>query len=143
MVEIISQKDRKARKTHTCSYCGDVIEVGEIYNHTVLKFDDIYTWDAHLKCIFVATELWDYIDPVEGMTDDDFQDGCNKFCRTFICPDCKQWDKDADECEKDEPFCVQKIYEFLQTHDFVRVRNEHNYFVWKCIPKKKDGDGSG
>lgn len=134
MVEIISDKDSKARKPHICDYCGETIEAGEVYNHCVIKGDDIYTWDAHMVCKSVASDLWDYIDPWEGMTADDFQEGCQKFCRTFICPDCKQWE---DECEQGEPFCIQKIYDFLKTHDFVRVKRERGVFVWKCIPKKK------
>lgn len=101
VIEIISEKDRKARKPHICDYCGGTIEAGEVYNHCVIKGDDIYTWDAHIVCKSVASDLWDYIDPWEGMTADDFQEGCQEFCRTFICPDCKQWN---DGCEQEEPF---------------------------------------
>lgn len=137
MLETICQKSRKARKQHTCNYCGNKIEVGQVYNHAVMKFDDVYTWKAHLECIQIATELWGFIDPLEGMTEDDFQYGCNDFCRTFICPDCECWDKEADECEKDETFCADKIYAFLQTHDFRHTKHG----IWKCFPKEQmDGD---
>lgn len=134
MLEIIREKDRKARKPHICDYCDGTIEAGEIYNHCVIKSDGIYEWDAHMMCKSVASDLWDYIDPWEGMTADDFQEGCQTFCRTFICHDCEQWD---DECEQGEPFCIQKIYDLLKTHDFVRARSKQNVFVWKCIPKKR------
>lgn len=137
MVETISQKNIKARKPHSCNYCGDVIESGEVYNHAVMKFDgEVYTWNSHLKCLHIASELWDFIDPLEGMTEYDFQYGCNDFCRTFICPDCDCWDADADECNKDENFCVDKIYDFLQTHDFRHTKHG----IWKCFPKAKDGE---
>ena len=136
MVEIISRKHRKARKPHVCDFCGNEIAVGEVYDHSVLKFDDVYTWKAHLKCIFISAELQDYIDPDNGMTEEDFRYGCNDFCRTFVCPDCDHWDNGAGECEKDETFCVNKIYDFLQTHDFRHVKNG----LWMCFPKE-DGDG--
>lgn len=137
MIEIISDKDRKARKPHICDYCGGTIATGEIYNHCVIKGDDIYTWDAHIVCKSVASDLWDYIDPWEGMTADDFQEGCQKFCRTFICPDCKQWN---DGCEQEEPFCIQKIYNLLKTYDFVREKRKYGLFVWKLVAKKVRSD---
>lgn len=131
MVETIYQQDRKARKPHTCDYCGDVIETGEVYNHATLKCDgEVYTWKAHSKCISIASDLWDFIDPLEGMTEDDFQYGCKDFCRTFICPDCTHWD--IDDCDKDESFCVNEIYDFLQTHDFVHT----GHGVYKCFPRE-------
>lgn len=129
MVETISREQRKARKTHTCDYCGGKIEVGEVYDYSFCKFDDVYSWKAHLKCVAVADELWDYIDPLEGMTEDDFFYGCQDFSRTFVCPDCEYWD--AGECEKDESFCVNKMYDFLQTHSFRQIKPG----VWKCFPE--------
>jgi hypothetical protein len=119
MPEIISKKDRKANKEHVCSYCGGVIQKGETYEHSVLKFcGEIYDWKAHQKCKYIAIELWDYIDPDDGMTDDDFRDGCRDFCLSFICPDCPRFIDG--EFEEDECFCLDKVYELLQTHELVR-----------------------
>ena len=73
------------------------------------------------------------------MTADDFQDACGEFCRMFICPDCDKWDKEAREVgpECEDSFCIDKIFDFLQTHDFKRVPNKHGYYgVWKCFPKE-------
>ena len=137
MPELISQKERKARKPHTCDYCGETINSGETYNHAVLRLDDIYTWDSHLRCIFIATALWDFVDPDNGMTSEDFHEACSEFCKRFICPDCTSWDHDSEECRNGPSSCVQKIYDFLQTHDFKRVKDEHGWMhVWKCTPKE-------
>ena len=136
MPEVIRECVRKARKSHSCDYCGNPIEAGEMYRNSVLKYDDIYTWKTHLKCIEVATELWDFVDPMDyGMTGEEFRDACQEFCQTFVCPDCEHWDKGACECGQDELFCVDKIHAFLQTHVFRHVRDEHGWPCWKCFPK--------
>lgn len=144
MPDIISECDRKARKPHTCSYCGQIINPGEIYHHAVLKYDDIYQWNSHKKCDFVSGALWAYIDPDEGMTEDDFQEGCSNFCREFICPNCATWDDESGECRNDLNFCVDKIYDFLQTHDFKRVKDKHGWtYTFKCFPKEAAQAGEG
>lgn len=125
MSELIYSEDRKARKKHSCSYCNGIIEKGEIYEHSVLKHDgEIYDWDAHKKCQFISTELYEYIDPWDGMTEDEFQDGCRGFCLAFVCPDCPHYDKECHECVKDESFCIDKIYEILQKYELVRKKEE-------------------
>ena len=134
MPEVLDQKDRKAREAHTCSYCGDVIEKGEVYHWSKLKYEDqLYEWKAHKKCVSIASDLWDYVDPYNGMTEDDFCYAYQDFCRTFICPDCQRFDKDAHDCEKDLSFCTDKIYELLQTHDFKRTPGRP--WEWKLYPK--------
>ena len=141
MPQIISQCTRRARKPHTCDYCYGTIQPGEEYDHAVLKEDDIYTWDAHTKCHSIASDLWNFIDPWDWMTADDFQEGCSEFCRVFICPDCEKWDKEAREIgpDCDNSFCTDKIYEFLKTHELRKIRDKHGYMrVWKCFPKEKE-----
>lgn len=144
MPDVISECDRKARRPHTCNYCGQIINPGEIYHHAVLKYDDVYQWNSHKKCDFVSGALWSYIDPDDGMTEDDFQEGCSDFCRAFICPDCPDADLDAEDCNLDKRYCVDKIYDFLQTHDFKRLKDEDGWtYVFKCFPKEAAQAGEG
>ena len=87
MPDILQEKERKARKPHVCDYCGKTIEKGEAYEWAKLKYDGtIYEWKNHKKCGFIASELWSYIDPDNGMTEEDFQEGCREFCHAFVCP---------------------------------------------------------
>jgi len=142
-VEILVDTKRKARKPHTCSYCGEAILKGEMYDYSKLKSDysdGLYEWKSHEKCSFIASELWSYIDPDEGMTEENFRDGCSDFCRAFICHDCPNADNEAEECKLDKYFCVDKINEHLRTHDFRRVKDSRGWtHTWKCVPK--DGGG--
>lgn len=139
-MDILVDKKRKARKNHQCDYCDGIIEKGEIYDYAKLKSyyaDGIYEWKSHEKCSFIAGALWNYIDPDEGMTREDFQEGCFEFCRAFICKDCEHYDKENEECEKDNKFCIDKMFEFLQTHDFKRIKDKHGWScTWKCFPKE-------
>lgn len=140
MPELIYSKDRKARKKHSCSYCNGIIEKGEIYEHSVLKYaGEIYDWDAHKECKFISTELYEYIDPWDGMTEDDFQEGCRDFCLTFVCPDCPHYEKEYHECAKDGYFCIDKIYELLKKYELVRVKAKDGYH-WTRIFKLKERD---
>ena len=120
MPDVLQEKERKARTEHICSYCGEAIKKGEIYDWAKLVYDgDLYEWKNHKKCGFIASQLWEFADPDEGMTEDDFMDACARFCRTFVCPDCPHADKetyDDLECNEDKSFCADKIYDFLQTH---------------------------
>ena len=144
MPDIIRENIRTARKSHICDYCGHFIEAGEKYKNAVLKYDDLYTWKSHLKCSEVASELWDFIDPMDyGMSGEDFHNGCQDFCQFFVCPDCEHWDKEECECAKDEEFCVDKIHALLQTHDFRCVRDKYGRKCWKCLPKDGDNHEQG
>lgn len=128
MAHLISEKDRKARKPHRCDYCGAIIEKGEIYNRSFnIEGGVVYDWKSHKECQFIARELWDYIDPYDGMTEDDFQEGCRDFCLEFICPDCPEYDTECGECSQDNSYCVHKVYEKLQTHELKRERRAYYY----------------
>lgn len=141
MPEILQEQDRKANRPHACSYCGCTIEKGEVYEWAKLKFEGrIYEWKNHKKCGYIASQLWEYADPDDGMTEDDFTDACRNFCRTFICPDCRMADKetyDELECKDDRIFCTDKIYDFLQTHEFYKERRDGWAEVWKCRERKE------
>jgi len=116
MPDILDQKNRKARKQHVCSYCVGIIEKGEIYDWCKLKYENtIYEWKAHKDCMFVAGELWQYIDPYDGMDEDQFCGGCQDFCSVFICPGCEEYD--MGECKRDNPYCFDKIVEILKKYE--------------------------
>lgn len=142
MADILDNKIRTARKDHTCNYCGDVIHKGEKYDYSKLVQDgELYEWKCHLECNNIANILWEYIDPWEGMTEDDFYEGCRDFCRVFICPGCQYADKetyDDLECNLDKSYCLNKITEKLKYNDFRKVKRDPDdwYSVWKLFPKE-------
>lgn len=131
MPQTLDNHDRVARKPHTCSYCGGTIEKGETYEWAKLAYDgELYEWKNHKKCGFIAREIWDYIDPYEGMTEEDFQEGCASFCTELICPDCE-------EKEEDCYYCIDKIYAFLQENDFKRIAPPGDWMKkWVGVPKE-------
>lgn len=66
----------KARKEHTCSYCGSKIIPGEMYNRSVNINDNyFYEWKSHLNCQKLAHLLYYKWAGEEGMSDDDFNEG--------------------------------------------------------------------
>ena len=138
MTEVIEHRNRTARKPYVCDYCGEKIEKGEVYDFYKGKYDGrIFDWHSHLKCQRVADAIWDYCDPDEGMDEDQFQDGCQEVCQRFICPDCLEWDKEYEDCNKDESYCIDKMDEFFKTHELYKVGRKAYYEIWKC--RCKDG----
>jgi ribosomal protein L24E len=125
MPTILKEKIVRARKAHRCDYCGETIEKGEPYNTASLVNDgDMYQWKAHVKCQHIASRLYRYIDPDDyGMTSDDFEEGCSNFCRHFICPHCNQMISETEDCSEDQNYCLDKIYNFLQTHELKKTGN--------------------
>ena len=124
MPVVLNEKMTKARKPHRCDYCGETIEKGEIYNIAALIQDgEIYKWKEHSKCHYIAQRLWKYIGPEEGLGEDGFKDGCANFCGNFICPHCDQMVSETEECTEDHSYCLDKIYDFLQTHTLKRADN--------------------
>ena len=140
MPETLQEKNRTARKEHICSYCGGTIEKGEVYEWAKLTQDGtIYEWKNHKKCGYIASQLWEYADPDEGMTGDDFTDACASFCQSFICPDCPRRDREYDEieCLDDMTFCIDRIFDFLQTNELYREHRTSWYEVWKVRERKE------
>lgn len=62
MPELLRIQHPIARKEHRCMFCGCKIEVGEKYNRSTLKYDDIYDWVAHEDCVAVSNllRMYDY-----------------------------------------------------------------------------------
>ena len=135
MTETINSEWRTARKKHECNLCCCDIQPGEKYNYDLMKYDgELYDWKEHEKCYFIAGELWDYIEPDEGMTEEDFKEGCREFCRCFVCPDCEKYNED-EYC--DEVYCLDKIYELLKEYELYKAWRDYNYIGWRLKKKEK------
>lgn len=133
MVETLDRRNRKARKQHRCDYCCGVIEKGEEYEWSKNIYDGtIYEWKNHIKCGFLVSQLWDYADPDEGMDEDLFAESLHDFCRAFVCPDCEKWSREYEECDEDERYCIDRAYDFLQTHELYRAERGIYGEIWKC-----------
>ena len=79
-MEIISYpKEVKARKKHTCDWCCQPIEKGEIYNFAVYKNDEIYPWRSHIYCIKLIAAL--------NMEGDDFDECITEAFRECVGED--------------------------------------------------------
>ena len=130
MYEELKRKTVKSRKPYTCDWCNETIEKGEMYEYQVFKFDgDFCEWRSHLACQRVVSAVWDYADPYDGMSSDDFMSTCNDVCREFICPDCPEWDKEYSECNKDEAYCIDRMDDFFRTHELYATRETY-YRSW-------------
>lgn len=138
MIEIIKRKEKKARKPHKCCYCGEIIKRGETYDWSKQICDgQFYEWSCHLSCSRVASSIWDYVEPDDGMSDHDFMDGCQEVCRTFICPDCQHYDKEYKDCDKDEAFCIDEMDEFFKTNVLYCAGRKGYAHIWKCRKKER------
>ena len=119
----IAREFRTSRKNRICDYCGGSIEIGDRYCHQVNKeTGECWAFNAHCECEFLATELYDFIDPWDGMTEDDFYDGVHEFCYRMICPNCASWDDEYGECRQDQSYCTHKCIEKLLKYDFTTVK---------------------
>lgn len=131
MYQNLKNKDVIAKKRHVCDWCGKNINKGEKYNYQTFIFDgDFCDWHSHLSCSHVASAIWDYVDPDDGMDSDAFIDGCADVCGTFICPDCKHYNKEFQECDKDESYCIDIMDDYFKTHELYAERKGY-YSVWK------------
>lgn len=142
MYQNLEHKKVTAKKDHVCDYCGRTIHKSEKYDYSRFIFDvDFYEWRCHLACDRVASAIWDYVDPDEGMSDQEFTDGCQEICQRFICPECPRWNKEYDDCEDDETYCIDRMDEFFETHELYREGRQGWYEVWKVKKKGKDEKG--
>ncbi len=72
-------KDIKAKKDHSCNFCGDKISQGESYIKSTHKHDgEIYDWKTHKHCSELADKLKMYDDADEGVTQDCFMEIINE-----------------------------------------------------------------
>ena len=140
-MDTLDKKDRKARKEHRCDYCGGKIKKGEIYDWSKHVYDgELYEWKCHKKCSLIVSEIWDYVDPDEGMSEDDFSEGCRDVCRCFVCPDCPKWNKEYEDCDEDESYCIDRLADFFEKNEIYRDGREMFAEVWKArLKETKDG----
>lgn len=137
MNQTLASKIRKARKPHNCDYCGDVIQPGEEYAWSKHIYDGIiYEWHSHLKCDYISREIWDYVEPDEGMSDQAFLDGCQEVCQAFVCSDCPKWNKEYEDCEDDESYCIDRMYEFFQENELYPAGRYVDGRIWKSRRKE-------
>lgn len=145
MPELLKSETRTARKPHRCCLCCEEIKPGEQYGYDTYKFDgEVYDWKTHMECDAVSTFLWDYVDPGDGMTSDDFLEACADVCSTFVCPDCEHFDSehadDGDYCQKNDSYCIHKLYELSKKYYLSCQRDTQNgWLKWRLVPIKKEG----
>lgn len=140
MPVMLKYETRKARKQHTCNYCGGLISPGEQYKYSAHIYDgEFFDWKEHMDCGFIASELWRYIDPDEGMTQEDFQEGCSAFCFDFVCKNCDRYEPEENECKDDNYYCLDKIYDLLQTHRL----SKKSWYGWELKERERKDDGDG
>ena len=138
MYQSLEHRDRIARKRHTCDWCGNAIKKGEEYHWEKFIYDgDFYEWRSHLSCSRIVSEIWDYVEPDEGMDSDEFTDACGDICKEFICPDCPSWNKDDKDCEKDISYCIDRMDEFFRTHELYAER-KGCWKIWRCREKQAE-----
>ena len=129
MPEVISKSNPKARKQYECMLCGGTINKGEIYDRQVCKYDgEIYSFISHKQCNEISSMLWNYIDPDEGMTSEDFQEGIGYYCYQFICPHCDNWNSEDSECQVDYDPMESRLYlvaERLKKYPLKRVKTKY------------------
>lgn len=73
-METINRSTPKARKEHKCDFCSQVIPVGEVYEKSTHKIDDIYVFKNHAACSEIASHLKMYDNCDYGLTGDDFKE---------------------------------------------------------------------
>lgn len=76
MQTIDSNKNRKARKEHSCDWCGGIIKKDELYDWQKITSSDhgIYEWKAHKHCVEVASYYDMFDDWEDGLTQGSFSD---------------------------------------------------------------------
>ncbi len=72
-MKTISSSKPKADKIHTCDYCKEDIEIGEVYDSQTNKSEEdlIYVWRCHTKCDEIANKLNMYNYGCDGGLDTD------------------------------------------------------------------------
>jgi hypothetical protein len=138
-MEVIRTNINIARKEHRCSFCGCKISKGEQYRHSTNKCDgSLYVWKEHLHCADLCNEIWDYVDPDDGMTSDDFCDAIKELAHTFYCPfHCDKFDKETRDCDGfDNDSCVRKFAEFMQSRELRLVLDPNCGMCWRLTKKE-------
>jgi hypothetical protein len=130
MPEAISNSKPKAKKEHQCELCRKTIKVGETYDDQFLKYEgETYHFKMHSICHEISSCLWSYIEPDEGIHDEDFKDGCQEYCYRFVCPMCVHW-IDEDTCEDGNVYCLDKIATRLKEYGLKKEPGRYGMPHW-------------
>ena len=131
MVEVIRTKAiKKARKTHKCSYCRRDIKIGEPYRRSLLKYDDVYTWNECKFCEVVSGEITAsgfFVDDGNGFTAEDYSDAVYELHEAF----CKKVDCDY------LPRYVQDLYRLFEQKELQCVKRSNGTYIdtWKLVER--------
>jgi len=138
MQEEIKREWRTARKTHQCNYCLEPILPGERYELYVGKYDgELFEWKSHEICTDIAHEIWDYVDPWDGMGEEEFREGCRDVCGKFICPDCEEYNWEEEGCDNAKGYCKEKLAELFRTKELYRYkRDEYGDSWWRIRDRR-------
>lgn len=140
-MNVVSRKEVKARKDYHCDFCGCKIPKGERHDCSINKQDgELYTWRTHLHCQILCDKIWNYVDPDEGMTSDQFIDAVRELADTFYCPfHCAKFDKETRDCDDfDNDSCVKKFADFMKSRELLLVRDPNRGLCWRLVVKEGD-----
>jgi hypothetical protein len=85
MPDVLETAIRKAKKNHTCDYCGIEIIAGEKYEDQTNVYDrELYHWKSHLTCKELVDKLEMFKDCWydEGLTSEYFREHVDEFLRS-------------------------------------------------------------
>lgn len=125
MIDIISNKTVRAKKSHKCGWCQGQIKVGETYRKQVCKTDEIYTFNTCEECDFIYNALKDWRGEYE-LDADEFSEMCQEFAKAFMCKACQ-----GAFCDQngDRDDLYKKIYIVLKENDLLYDAETRTWFL--------------
>lgn len=98
----------KARKEHTCKYCGKKIHKGEIYSYEVCRYDGVF--DTRKLCL-ACKNILDKFCTEEGYGEFDWYQ-IDEWLSDKYCFDCKHSEDYEDDCTFSQSGCPRIRKEF-------------------------------
>lgn len=117
MSQILSRKERRARKAHTCDICNAKIIQGESYIHSVWADGGrVFDGNQHIHCEAMSERY------CMAMGVDEYDaDDVGYWAQEEVCAECEKW---ADGCEYTALTCPDVLKALLPpmllTHEDVR-----------------------
>lgn len=113
MIKFYSSKHHKAKKEHTCSMCGKIIQPGEVYERSSGKYDGYFFDEKYCEDCEVIIDEYISISCDCEIYDDDILDWLREnFC--YGCIHGWHTDEGLDDCESSAfhcPIILEKIRE--------------------------------
>lgn len=82
-MKTIRNSTPKAKKEHTCDYCGGKIEIGEVYDYQFnVDGGDTWSWKNHQRCFQLCRDLDMFYDIYEGVNSDYFWESVFEYHKT-------------------------------------------------------------